>query len=55
MYRDGRGVPQDYVSAQMWLNLAASRSDDATRQMAVRVRDDMREGAVKERDDLPPR
>ena len=27
MYRDGLGVPQDYVRAQMLLNLAASRSD----------------------------
>ena len=25
MYKDGRGVPQDYVQAHMWYNLAASR------------------------------
>ena len=24
MYEDGRGVPQDYVRAHMWFNLAAS-------------------------------
>ena len=24
MYANGRGVPQDYVSAHMWLNLAAA-------------------------------
>ena len=25
MYDDGEGVPQDYVQAHMWCNLAASR------------------------------
>ena len=25
MYGNGRGVPQDYVQAHMWFNLAASR------------------------------
>jgi predicted aspartyl protease len=52
MYRDGLGVPQDYVCAHMWLNLAASRSDDATRQMAVKVPDDPRQMAVKVRDNV---
>jgi S1-C subfamily serine protease len=27
MYREGRGVPQDYVSAYMWYNLAAAQDD----------------------------
>jgi TPR repeat protein len=26
MYANGQGVPQDYVQAHMWFNLAASRS-----------------------------
>ena len=26
-YANGRGVPQDYVEAHKWLNLAASRAD----------------------------
>jgi uncharacterized protein len=26
MYFEGKGVPQDYVTAYMWLNLAAARS-----------------------------
>ena len=26
MYNNGRGVPQDYVQAHKWLNLAASRT-----------------------------
>jgi uncharacterized protein len=25
MYRDGQGVPQNYVAAHMWFNLAAVR------------------------------
>jgi TPR repeat protein len=29
MYRHGHGVPQDYVRAHMWYNLAASRGLDA--------------------------
>lgn len=37
MYRDGRGVPRDYVEAHMWLNLAASRA--TVRQMALESRD----------------
>jgi predicted aspartyl protease len=51
MYANGQGVSQDYVRAYMWLNLAASRVDDATRQMPIKVRDDARQGAIKERDD----
>ena len=26
MYEDGRGVPQDFIQAHKWLNLAASRT-----------------------------
>jgi TPR repeat protein len=29
MYEHGLGVPQDYVLSHMWLNLAASRGQDA--------------------------
>ena len=39
MYADGRGVPQDYVEAHMWLNLAASRLTGEKREGAVRGRD----------------
>ena len=41
MYADGRGVPQDYVEAHMWLNLAASRLTGEARENAVRGRDDV--------------
>ena len=33
------GVPQDYVEAHMWFNLAASRSTDELREEAVVNRD----------------
>jgi TPR repeat protein len=29
MYANGEGVPQDYVQAFVWFNLAASESDKA--------------------------
>ena len=38
MYANGQGVPQDYVQAHKWFNLAAaSRSGKAFRDMAVEV------------------
>ncbi len=40
MYKNGLGVPQDYVQAHMWYNLAASRSPRAEdRDKAVKGRD----------------
>ncbi len=40
MYGKGRGVPQDYVQAHMWLNLAASRLPPGTgRERTVKNRD----------------
>ena len=32
MYTAGRGVPQDYVQAHMWFNLAAARGNDDGRE-----------------------
>ena len=32
MYHDGHGVPQDYVSAHMWLNLAAASGEQRAAQ-----------------------
>ena len=32
MYADGRGMPQDYVSAHMWFNLAAATGDEDARK-----------------------
>ena len=31
MYNEGSGVPQDYVSAHMWFNLAAARGNEKAR------------------------
>ena len=42
MYAKGQGVPQDYVLAYMWSNLATSRypaSEKEDREQAVRNRD----------------
>ena len=40
MYSYGRGVPQDYVQAHMWYNIAASRfTPGADRDNAVENRD----------------
>ena len=39
-YEDGRGVPQDFVKAHTWFNLAASRATDtALRDQAAKNRD----------------
>ena len=39
IYEEGRGVPQDYVEAHMWLNLAVSRSTGEEREQSVLERD----------------
>ena len=39
MYASGEGVPQDYVQAHMWFNLAASRLTGEERERAVNNRD----------------
>ena len=38
-YATGQGVPQDYVQAHMWFNLAASRSTGELRDNIVKNRD----------------
>jgi TPR repeat protein len=32
MYNNGQGVPQDYVLAHMWLNIASATENDSARQ-----------------------
>ncbi len=40
MYRQGQGVPQDYVQAHVWYNLAALRSEPgADQDISVKNRD----------------
>ncbi len=42
MYHNGQGVPQDYVQAHKWYNLAAATSTDKiNREQAVTNRDFM--------------
>ena len=42
MYRDGLGVPQDYIQAHLWFNLAAARFPAAEKEK--------REAATEHRD-----
>ena len=39
MYSNGQGVPQDYLPASLWFNLAASRMTGEQRENAVNSRD----------------
>ena len=48
MYATGEGVPQDDVTAHMWLNLAASRSTGEDRERAVKARDAVAERLTPE-------
>ena len=38
-YNEGEGVPQDYVEAHMWYNLAASQLTGEARELVVENRD----------------
>jgi len=38
MYYEGRGVPQDYVIAHMWVNLAASQGVENAVKNVIRLR-----------------
>ena len=39
MYFNGEGVPQDYVQAHKWFNLAAASAEVASREAYVEARD----------------
>lgn len=41
LYNNGLGVPQDYVEAHIWLNLAASQLAGKSREQAVAARDSL--------------
>ena len=38
MYNNGRGVPQDYLQAHMWVNLAASKSQGEENEKDAKLR-----------------
>ena len=48
MYYKGEGVPQDYIQAQMWYNLAASDLTGDDREWAVKNRDEIAEKMTSE-------
>ncbi len=39
MYNAGEGVPQDFVEAHKWVNLAASRATGDTQKQYAEIRD----------------
>ena len=41
MYAEGEGVPQNYIQAHMWLNLAGARGDEDARKARDLVKDKM--------------
>ena len=41
MHANGEGVPQDYVQAHKWFNLAAASAEVASREAYVEARDDV--------------
>ena len=47
-YANGEGVPQDYVWAHTWINLATSRSTGEERENFVKVRHSIAEEMTPE-------
>jgi len=41
MYDEGRGVPQDFVEAHMWLNLPPSRAHGDPQKQYAQLREDL--------------
>ena len=48
MYANGEGVPQDYVKAHMWFNLAGAQTTGSDREGAVKARDAVAENMTSE-------
>jgi hypothetical protein len=48
MYAAGLGVPEDYVSAHMWFNLAAARGNEDAAKMRERVAKLMNQAQIAE-------
>ena len=46
MYADGRGVPQDYVAAHMWANLAAAQGEENARELRDLLAERMSSGQI---------
>jgi hypothetical protein len=41
MYKDGKGVPQDYVRAYMWLNLSTASQPAGFAEFSAKQRDEV--------------
>ena len=48
MYANGEGMPQDYVQAQMWFNLAAAQGAEQARRNRDWVAQRMTPGQIAE-------
>ena len=48
MYKMGQGVPQNYVQAHMWFNMAASKGDEDIREFRDRVAKKMTPAQIAE-------
>ena len=48
MYYNGQGVPQDYVTAHMWFNIAAANGNDKARENRDKVAGRMTADAIAE-------
>jgi TPR repeat protein len=48
MYYTGKGVPQDFVSAYMWLNLAADAGFEPSKKLLATVAEKMAPEQISE-------
>ena len=48
MYENGYGVPQDYVTAHVWYNLAGIQGDEKVREYRDRIAEKMTPAQIAE-------
>lgn len=48
IYSTGHGVPTDYVTAHMWLNIAAARGSAEARRLRAELAEDMTREQIAE-------
>ena len=48
MYDNGYGVPQDYIQAHMWLNLASAQGNEDARELRDTLADMMTPSQIEE-------
>jgi hypothetical protein len=48
MYRDGHGVPQDFILAHMWLNLATAQGNPEAEKMRDELAERMTPSQIAE-------